>query len=148
MLDPANPADHAFDPHPEAAMRHAAEAAEVEVPLEGFLGKLVLLDTRHQQIVVVDTLAAADDFTVAFGCEHVDAECDLRTLRVRLHIERLNCRRISMHRDRSIETLRDRGFIGCAEVTAPLEWQSLLLDELCRIIVREARERWLHVLEL
>jgi hypothetical protein len=42
MVQAADPRDGALDAHAEARVRHAAVAAQVEVPLEGFLGQLVL----------------------------------------------------------------------------------------------------------
>ena len=81
---------HALDAHAEAAVRDGAEAAQVEVPLERLLRQAVLLDPLQQQVVVGDALAAADDLAVALRREHVDAERDLRTLRIRLHVERLH----------------------------------------------------------
>jgi hypothetical protein len=55
-------------------VRHGAVAAQVEVPLEGLLRQLVLLDALEQQVEVVEALAAADDLAVAFRRQHVDAE--------------------------------------------------------------------------
>ena len=51
MLQAADPADHPLDAHAEAAVRHGAEAAEVEIPLEGLLRQVVLLDALQQQVV-------------------------------------------------------------------------------------------------
>ena len=65
---------HALDAHAEAGVRHGAVAAQVEVPVEGFLGQLVLLDALEQQVVVGHALAAADDLAVALGGEDVDAD--------------------------------------------------------------------------
>src|SRR6185437_14948537 len=64
VLEAANPAHHPLDSHAEAAVRHAAEAAQIEVPLDRFGRELVLLDALHQQAQVVDALAAADDLAI------------------------------------------------------------------------------------
>ena len=61
----ANPGDGALQAHAKARMRHAAVAPQVQVPLEGFLRQIVFAQALNQQIVVVDALAAADDFAVA-----------------------------------------------------------------------------------
>src|SRR5262245_36858245 len=96
VLEPTDPADDALDAHAEAAVRDAAVAPEIEVPLEGFLRQLVLVDPLQQQLVVVEALAAADDLPVAFGCEHVDAERDLGAIRIGLHVERLHRGRVAV----------------------------------------------------
>ncbi len=53
-----------------------------------------------------------------------------------------------MDADRAIELLRQRRLVWRAEVAAPLEGQPLLLQDLRRLVVRHARERALHLLEL
>ena len=58
-------------PMPKPPCGTDAVAAQVEVPLEGLLRQLVLLDALQQQVVVVEALAAADDLAVALGREHV-----------------------------------------------------------------------------
>ena len=52
VLEAADPGDDALDAHAEPAVRHAAVAAQVEVPLEGLLRQLVLLDPLQQQVEV------------------------------------------------------------------------------------------------
>ena len=74
VVEAADPGHDALDAHAEAGVRDAAEAAQVEVPLERFVRQLVLLDALQQQVVVVEALAAADDLAVAFGREDVDRE--------------------------------------------------------------------------
>jgi hypothetical protein len=44
VVQAADPGYGALDAHAEAAVGNAAVTPEVQVPLEGFLGKLVLLD--------------------------------------------------------------------------------------------------------
>src|SRR5436309_9796701 len=64
VVDACDPGDEAFDSHPEAAVRHRAVLADVEVPLERLDRQVVLLEARQQQVVVVDALAAADNLSV------------------------------------------------------------------------------------
>src|SRR6185503_12164594 len=74
VFELADPRYDALDAHAEAAMRHGAVAAQIEIPLEGLLRQVVFLDPLQQQIEIRQTLAAADDFAVSLGREHVDAE--------------------------------------------------------------------------
>src|SRR4029078_1250445 len=76
VFESANPADDALDAHAEAAVRDGAVAAQVEIPLEGFVRRVVLLDALQEQIEVGQTLAAADNLAVTLRREHVDAERD------------------------------------------------------------------------
>ena len=69
MLKAANPRDASLDAHAEPTMRHAAVTAQVEVPLERFLRKVVVADALLEKREVVLALAAADDLAVAFGRE-------------------------------------------------------------------------------
>src|SRR3989441_8259965 len=64
VVDAGDPRDEALDPHPEPGVRHRAVLADVEVPAERLEGQAVLLDPTEQEVVVVDALAAADDFAV------------------------------------------------------------------------------------
>ena len=54
-------------PMPKPACGTRAVLAQIDVPVEGFLGKVVLFDALQQQVGIVNALAAADDFAVAFG---------------------------------------------------------------------------------
>src|SRR5882672_11971299 len=72
VMDARDPGDETFDPHPEAAVRHRAVLADVEVPLKRLDRQAVLLDARQQQVVVVDALAAPDDLSVPLGGQDVD----------------------------------------------------------------------------
>ena len=81
MIDPADPRHDPFDAHAEAAVRDAAEAAEIQVPLERLFRQLVLFDAGDEQIVIVDALAAANDLAVAFRGQHVHAQRDVGPLR-------------------------------------------------------------------
>src|ERR1700676_616423 len=66
VLSSANPSHDALEPHAEAGMRHAAIAAQIQVPLEGFLRQFLFLQSLDEQFVAGDALAPADDLAVAF----------------------------------------------------------------------------------
>ena len=53
-----------------------------------------------------------------------------------------------MNGDRPIEMLRQNRLVGAAQVAAPLERLTLLVEKLHRFVVRDSRERRLHVFEL
>ena len=44
------------------------------IPVERFARQVVLFQALQQQIQIVDALAAADDFAVAFGRNHIHAQ--------------------------------------------------------------------------
>jgi len=73
VLQAANPRDATFDTHAESPVRHRAVLAQVDVPVEGLGGQLVLLDAAKQKIQIMHALAAADDFTVTLGSQYVHA---------------------------------------------------------------------------
>ena len=148
MLEAADPADAALDAHAESAVRHGAEAAQVEIPLERFLRQVVFLDALQQQIEIVEALAAADDLAVAFRREHVDAQRLVRLVRIRLHVERLDRGGVVRHAHRAIELFRQHGLVGAAEIAADLEGQALVEQDLRRLVVMQPRERRLHRFEL
>ena len=77
VLSSANPCHRAFQAQSEARVRHAAVAAQVQIPAECLFGQIVFAQPLQQQIVVGDALAAADDFAVAFGGEHVESQRQL-----------------------------------------------------------------------
>ena len=108
-------------PMPKPAWGTRAISAQVEIPLEGFHRQLVLLDAALQQLVARHALRAADDFAVALGRQHVDAEREVRVLRVGLHVEGLHRGRVAMHHDRAVELRAEPGLVGRAEVVAVLE---------------------------
>ena len=80
MLQTAHPGDEALDSHTESGVRNAAEAAQIQIPVERFARQMVLVETLQQQFQIVDALAAADDFAVAFRRDEIDAQRDLRTI--------------------------------------------------------------------
>ena len=118
VLGAANPGDGALQAHAEAGVGDAAVTAQVEIPLETFLGQFVFAQALHQQIVVVDALAAADDFPVAFGGEHVEGEREVGALGVGLHVEGFDRRGIAVDHHRAIEFVGDDGFFVAADVVA------------------------------
>src|SRR5436190_20122138 len=148
MIELADPRDDALDAHAESAVRDGPVSTEIEVPLERFLRQIVLLDALQQQIQVRETLASADDLAIPLGREHVDAERHLWPLRIRFHVKRLHCRRVPVNHDRPIEVLRQGRLVGPAEIAAPLEREPFLLQNLYRLIVREAWKGRLDALEL
>src|ERR1035437_9049555 len=154
VLQSAYPGHGALDAHAESGVRNPAELAQVEIPLEGLFRQFVLMNALQQQIVGPNALRAADDFPVTLGREHIHAEGELRPLRIGLHVERLDGRRIAMHHYRPVELRRDVGFIRRTEVTAPLELvldQALgmsFLQHLHGLVVGDARKRRGNLLQL
>src|ERR1700693_2587326 len=120
VRSPAYPGNGAFQAQAEAGMGHAAVAPQIEIPLEGFFRQVVLVQALHQQVVAGDALAAADDLAVAFRGEHVETKGQLGTLRIRLHVKRLDAGRVAMHDDRTVELRGAHGLLIAAEVVAPL----------------------------
>ncbi len=148
MIEAADPTDDSFDPHTESAVRDAAETAKIEVPVKCLRWQAVVLDALHQQRVIGNALAAADNLAVAFRRQHIDTQGHLGTRRVRLHVEGLHLRGIAVHGDRTVEAVGQDGFIGRAEVAAPLEGLALLVQQLHGFVVADAREGLLDQLEL
>ncbi len=52
VLSTANPRHRAFQAQAEAGVRHAAIAAQVEIPLERFFGQVVFAQALNEQVVV------------------------------------------------------------------------------------------------
>ena len=84
-------------------MRHAAEFAQIEIPLERAFRQAMLANPLQQQFIRSHALRAADDLAVAFRRQHVYAQRQLSTLGVRLHVKRFYLRRIAMHHDWPVE---------------------------------------------
>src|SRR4051812_3840807 len=61
VLDAADPGDAPFDAHADPAVRDRAVFAQVEIPVEGFLGELVGRDLLSQKLEVGGALAPTDD---------------------------------------------------------------------------------------
>src|ERR1700723_1308458 len=79
VLGSAYPGHGAFHAQAKAGVGNAAEAPQVQIPLERFLGQVVSPQALNQGVVVRQALAAADDLAVAFGRNHIEAERKLRT---------------------------------------------------------------------
>src|SRR6266699_7022909 len=74
VLSSANPRHRAFQAQSEAGVRNAAVTAKVQIPVERLFREITFAQPFHEQIVVGNAFAAADDFAVAFGREHVKSE--------------------------------------------------------------------------
>src|ERR1017187_3199158 len=146
VLQSADPGHGALDAHAESGVRNAAELAQVEIPLEGVFRQFVLMNALQQKIVGPNALRAPDDFPITLRRQHIHAERKLRPLRIGLHVERLDGRRIAVHHYRPVELRRDVSFIRRAEVAAPVEFvldQALgvpFLQHLHGLVVGDARE--------
>ena len=147
MVQAADPGHGPLHAETESRVRHAAVLAQIEVPLERVQRQFVLLDLRLQRGVVILALSAADDFPVALRREDVDAERHLGVLRILLEVERLHLRRITVHHHRPIELLAEDGLLVAAEIVAPLDRMSGLLNILNGFHVGDARERLAHAPE-
>ncbi len=58
VVQAADPGYAALDAHAEAGVGDAAVFAQVEVPLEGGEGEVVVFDAGLEEVVVVDALAS------------------------------------------------------------------------------------------
>src|SRR4051794_4437476 len=125
MLRTAHPSHKSLYTHPKPTVRHSAELAQIEIPLERLARQLMLFQPLQQQIQFVDALPSADDLSVSLGRNDVHTERHFGTVRVRSKIERLHLRRIAIHQQRPVEIFSQNGFIGSAEVTAPLNLAAL-----------------------
>src|SRR6266404_5460897 len=143
-----NPRDRTLEAHSEAGMRHAAVAAQVEIPLEGLFGQVVFAQAFQKQIVIVNALAAADDFAVAFRRDHIESEGELGALGVRLHVKGFDRCGVVMDQDGAIEGAGDDGLLVAAEVVAELGGIAVLVEDCDGFFIADARERGLHVFEL
>ncbi len=129
-------------------MRHAAIAPQIEIPLESLARQVGLLDALQHQVIVSKTLAPADDFPVTLRREHIHAKRHFRALRIRRHIEGLHLAGIAVDEHGPVEILGDDGLVGAAEIAAPLNLAALLLEHFHGVVVAQARERQLDLLEV
>ncbi len=90
MLDARHPGREALYAHAEAAVRHRPETPQVEIPLEGFTREIMFRQATLQQGQIVNSLAPADNFAVAFGRQNIRAQRKLRPLVVGLKVEGFN----------------------------------------------------------
>ena len=135
-------------PRPKPGMRDAAVAAQVEIPLEWLLGQLVFVEALNQQVVIVNALAATDNFAIAFGRKHVESERKIGTLGVGLHVERLDGGGIAVNHDRAVEFIGDDSFFVAADVFAKFRGVVMFVENLDGFFVADARERRFNVFEL
>src|SRR5260370_18886466 len=147
VLGAANPGDGALEAHSEAGVGNAAVAAQVEIPLERFFGQVVLMKAFQEQIVVVNALAATDDFAVAFRRDHVEGEGKFGALGVWLHVKGFDRCWVVVNQHGTVERAGDDGFLIAAEVCAELCGIAILVQHRDSIFVADARGRGLHLFE-
>ena len=102
-------------------MRNGAVAPQVQIPFKGFHGQLVFVDFVHQPFEVGLALAAAYDFTVAFGGQDIHAFGPAGVVFVALHIKGLDFVRPVVHHDGGFEEPGQNRFVGSAKVVAGLK---------------------------
>ena len=107
----------------------------------------MLLDSLNQQVVIVETLTAADDLAVSLGSKDVDAQRTIGLRRIRLHVEGFHRCRVMRHAHRSIELFGEDGLVGSTQVAADLKGDTLVVKDLGRVVVVEPREWRFHVFE-
>src|SRR5688500_15555761 len=103
MLYAAHPGRAALYAHAEARVLNRAVTAQVQVPVEGLFRQTVLFYLLLQELKRSGALAAAYDFAVAFGREHIAAQRQFRPLGVARHVEGFDGRRVMMNHDRLVE---------------------------------------------
>src|SRR5665213_2188489 len=103
MVEAADPRHHALNAHAEARMRHAAIAAQVEIPLERVERQALLLNAALEQLVTGHALRSADHFAVSLGRQHIHAESKRGIVGVGLHVKRFDGGWIAMHHYGAIE---------------------------------------------
>src|SRR5258708_765754 len=143
-----DPGDSALQAQTETRVGNAAVAAQVQIPLERLYRQVVLFQSLNKQIIVVDTLAAADNLAIALRSEHVEGECQIGPLQVRLHIEGFDGCGIVMNHYRPVKAAGNDGFLVAAEVVAKLGGGAGLLERADSFLVGDAREGRLDVFEL
>src|ERR1700691_3085670 len=122
MLQSADPCYSPLDAHSEARVRNAAVLAEIKIPLESLFRQIVLMNALQEQIMRSHALRSANDLSVAFRREYIDAQSKIRTNRIRLHVKRFHARRIAMHHDRAIVERGKISLVWRAQIAAPLEF--------------------------
>src|SRR6202521_4697568 len=147
VLRPANPGYRAFKAQAKTRVRHTAIAPQVQIPLEGFLGQVVFAQALDQQIVIVDALATADDFSVAFGSDHVEGEGEVGALGVGLHVERLDRCGIAMDEHGAVEFVGDESLFVAANIFAELRGIAMLLQDADGFFVGDAGKGRIDVFE-
>jgi len=119
-------------------MRHAAVAAQIEIPLERFFREVMFVHALHQQVVIVNALTAADDFAVAFGRKHVKSERELGPLRVGLHVKGFEGSGIAMNEHRAVKRTGNDGFLVAAEIVAKFGGIAVFIEHGDSFLVTDA----------
>src|SRR5687767_2565574 len=128
-------------------MRKGPILADVEIPLKRLDREIVPPDPLQQQVVIMNALRSTDNLPVPFGRQHIHSQSEARILRIRLHVEGLDRRRVTGNDDRPVERLGEHGLLITTKVIAEIDGRSLFLEYLDGFAIRNARERTLHVLE-
>ena len=119
--------------------------------LKAASGRSCSLYALQQQVVIANALRAADDLAITLRRQHVNAERQIRALRIGLHVKRLHLRRIAMDHDRLLKLRRDVSLVRRAEISAPLELRFHLplgvplLQHFDSFVIRDAGKRRLDV---
>ena len=122
-------------------MGHGPVSPQVQVPLEGLRGQLMVLQACRQRPVVMNALPAPDDFAVSFRSQHVHAQRLVGIVGVGLHIKGLDLRGIPVHQDGFLKLIGQEGFIVRAEIIALLDRRPEALQAQNRFIIGESRKR-------
>ena len=103
MFESADPCDCPFESHAEATVWDSAVFAQVQIPLEGLLGKVMFVQTRTQQCQIVNALSSADDLTISFWRQYIHTEGKVRPHLVGLHVKGFERCGIPMDDEGSVE---------------------------------------------
>src|SRR5688572_3155414 len=136
----ANPGDGALEAEAESRVREGAVLPKVEVPAVGIHWQPFRLDPLHELVVVVFTLASADDLAVPFRREAVVAKDRARILRVFLHVEGFRFLRIVEDEDRTVVILHQERLVLGAEILPPLYRAAFALEDFHRLGVGDPWE--------
>src|SRR5437660_4309230 len=121
VFQSANPRNGPLDPHSKSRVRNTPEGSKVEIPLEGFLRQPMSGEPGLQHLPIMNALASADGFAIAFGSQDVHAQGKTRMFRIGLHVERLDRRRIAMDDHRAVKFLRKDRFLISAKIISVLD---------------------------
>ena len=78
--------NRSFQTKAKTGVRNRAKTAQIAIPIERCRRQIVLFDALLQEFEIVDSLAATDNLSIPFGCEHVDAKTIRLILMVRLRV--------------------------------------------------------------
>ena len=101
-----------------------------------------------ERVVTREALAAADDFSVAFRRDHVEAERKFRPLGIGGHVEGLHGGGVAMNDHGLVEFFREDGFFIAAEIVAPFRGIAGVLQNFDGVVVADARKRRRDFFEL